>query len=372
MTTLRNDLVVRLDAGRFTQGVGRLARAVDRLDGKLGSANRRVGALGGGLGKTLLAGGGIGAGAAVFEKIIEKILELFENTQVMQDFTDALQLVFKAAGPLIGVLLNSLTPAIVALTPAIAPLARAIAPLVELLGANLYIAVKVLTPVITLLARGLATLTGAIRDTVFGGIEWVVRQINKLPFANIELELDALNDKFGDMSNQLAAAGAAADGVAAASNRAAAAQKAASAAEQERRADAQQRAADKLQRANENIINRRISEIAKTARYEQKLERIAIRRETAGRYEYHLQTADGAPTNHYLNTAGDSVVNHYLRRVFTENLHQAAARQTSQWRPYPNPDFRANISVTVGGQDVAAVVDNRIRSKNKATGYYVD
>ena len=41
---------------------------------------------------------------------------------------------------MIGVLLDSLTPVLIALTPAIEPLARALIPLIELLGAGLLIA----------------------------------------------------------------------------------------------------------------------------------------------------------------------------------------------------------------------------------------
>ena len=65
---------------------------------------------------------------------------------------EAIDTLFKAFGPVVGVLLESLTPVIVALTPAIEPLARALIPLVEILGTNLLIAVTLLTPLITLAA----------------------------------------------------------------------------------------------------------------------------------------------------------------------------------------------------------------------------
>ena len=63
-----------------------------------------------------------------------KIFELFEGTPVLEEFIEALDEIFKAAGPVIGILLKALTPVIKALTPAIEPLARAMVPLVELLA----------------------------------------------------------------------------------------------------------------------------------------------------------------------------------------------------------------------------------------------
>ena len=101
-----------------------------------------------------------------------------------------------SAAPLIGVLLQALTPAIVALTPAIEPLARAITPLVELLGIGLLGAVLLLTPAITLAANGIEKITSFIRDATLNTIDFVIRQLNRLPFVDIEFDVNALAGSF--------------------------------------------------------------------------------------------------------------------------------------------------------------------------------
>ena len=141
-----------------------------------GAAGRGLG----GAGRTVAAGAGLGAGLAVFEQIFERIFELFEGTPVLETFTMAIDTLFKAFGPVVGVLLESLTPVILALTPAIEPLARALIPLVEILGTNLLIAVTLLTPLITLAARGIEFLTTGLQTFINAGINFVIDQLNKL------------------------------------------------------------------------------------------------------------------------------------------------------------------------------------------------
>ena len=97
---------------------------------------------------------------------------------------------FKAFGPVVGVLLEGLTPVILALTPAIEPLARALIPLVEILGTNLLIAVTLLTPLITFAARGVEFLTTGLQTFINQGINFRDRSAEQnLPFVDIQLEI---------------------------------------------------------------------------------------------------------------------------------------------------------------------------------------
>ena len=157
------------------------------------------------------AGAGIGAGLAIFEQAFQKIFELFEGTPVLETFVMALDGIFRAAAPVIGVLLESLTPILLALTPAIEPLARALVPLVELFGAGLLIAVQLITPAIILLANGLENVTTFIKNTVLIAFQFIVDQLNKLPFVDIQVELGKTGDSFDMMAVQIANAGDAAD-----------------------------------------------------------------------------------------------------------------------------------------------------------------
>ena len=111
------------------------------------------------IGRAVSAGAGIGAGAAIFEMLFQKVFEIFEGTPILETFTSALDTLLTAFGPVVGVLLEALLPAIVALTPAIEPLARAMTPLVELMGAGLLVAIQLLIPGITLWAQGLEKVT---------------------------------------------------------------------------------------------------------------------------------------------------------------------------------------------------------------------
>ena len=191
------------DFRRIEREAAQTARRVANVGrGAGGAAGRGVG----GVGRTVAAGAGLGAGLAVFEQVFERIFELFEGTPVLETFTMAIDTLFKAFGPVVGVLLESLTPVIVALTPAIEPLARALIPLVEILGTNLLIAVNLLTPLITLAARGIEFLTTGLQTFINFGINFVIDQLNRLPFVDIQLEIGKTGDSFDAMSMQIAAA----------------------------------------------------------------------------------------------------------------------------------------------------------------------
>ena len=196
------------DFRRIEREAAQTARKVANVGrGAGGAAGRGLG----GVGRTVGAGAGLGAGLAVFEQLIEKVFELFEDTPVLTQFTEALDtLVFKAFGPVVGVLLESLTPVIRALTPAIEPLARALIPLVEIFGTNLLIAVNLLTPLITLAARGVEFLTTGLQTFINAGINFVIDQLNKIPFVDIQLEISSTGDSFESMQAQIMAAGDAA------------------------------------------------------------------------------------------------------------------------------------------------------------------
>ena len=189
------------------RGVG---RRLDNLSGgTLGAGARIAGGVGGraagvagGVGRTLGAGFGVGAGLAVFEQLVQRIFEQFEDTEILENLTDAFMLLFTALGPLIGVLLNALTPVIVALAPAIAPLAEALAPLVELMGGGLLFAVMALTPLLTLTAEGIAFVSVRLRDFVFGLLERVANALNRIP--GVEIDLSNLQrDTFREAGRQL-------------------------------------------------------------------------------------------------------------------------------------------------------------------------
>ena len=192
------------DFRRIEREAAQTARKVANVGrGVGGAAGRGVG----GVGRTVAAGAGLGAGLAVFEQVFERIFELFEGTPVLETFTMAIDTLFKAFGPVVGVLLESLTPVIVALTPAIEPLARALIPLVKIFGTNLLIAVKLLTPLITFAAEGVEFLTTGLQRFIYFGINFVIDQLNRLPFVDIQLEIADTGDSFTAMQAQIAAAG---------------------------------------------------------------------------------------------------------------------------------------------------------------------
>ena len=184
-----------------------VSRGLRRIEMQSRRAGASVGRVGAGVGRAVSAGAGIGAGAAIFEMLFQKVFEIFEGTPILVTFTEAIDQLLKAFGPVIGVLLTALLPVIEALTPAIEPLARAITPLIELLGTGLLVAVQLMVPGITLLATGLEVATTFLRDFVTSGIEFLVSQLNKLPFVDIQLEIDKTGNSFDSMAAQIDAAG---------------------------------------------------------------------------------------------------------------------------------------------------------------------
>ena len=200
-----------LDISDVTRGLNRIEQHARRAGSTVGRVGGGLGRAGGGIGRTVGAGAGIGAGLAVFELAFEKIFELFEGTPILETFVMALDGIFKAAAPLIGVLLEGLTPILLALTPAIEPLARALTPLIELLGAGLLIVIQAITPAIVLFAQGLEKVTTFIRDVVLSAFRFIVDQLNKLPFIDIQANLDATGGSFDAMAVQIADAGAMSD-----------------------------------------------------------------------------------------------------------------------------------------------------------------
>ena len=196
-----------LDISDVTRGLNRIEQQARRAGSTVGRVGGGLGRGAGGVGRTVGAGAGIGAGAAAFELIFQKIFELFEGTPVLETFVMALDTLFKAFGPVIGVLLESLTPVLIALTPAIEPLARALIPLIELFGAGLLIAVQLLVPAIVLFAEGLEKVTTFIKNTVLVAFQFIVDQLNKLPFVDIQVDLANTGDSFDAMAGQIETAG---------------------------------------------------------------------------------------------------------------------------------------------------------------------
>ena len=196
-----------LDISDVTRGLNRIEMQARRAGGVVGRVGGGLGRGARGAGGVVGRGAGLGAGAAIFEQAIMKILELFEGTDVLETFTEALDTLFKGFGPVIGVLIKSLTPVIKALTPAIVPLAKALTPLIELFGAGLLVAVELLTPAIVLFAGGLEKVTTFIKNTVLAGFRFIVEQLNKLPFVDIQADLSATGGSFDAMAVQIETAG---------------------------------------------------------------------------------------------------------------------------------------------------------------------
>jgi len=166
----------------------RVARQLNNVGaGVPGAAIGGAGRLGGGAGRTLLAGAGIGGGLAVIERLFESLFELFEDTDVLKSLQAALTALFRAVAPLAGVLIGALVEPLKALTPVLAPLARAIAPVVELLGGALTATFLLLGPIVIKVAEGLELVTTKLRD----GVLWILRQIvdlvNRIPGVSIDL-----------------------------------------------------------------------------------------------------------------------------------------------------------------------------------------
>ena len=191
MVTIPNRLriIARLEDGQFTRSIDRLENRIDRLQraaGRIrlpsgGAALRGVGGVAGVVG----AGAGLGAGLVIAEQIFERLFELFENTDLLETFTATLTRLLRVAAPLAGSIIDVITPVLEALIPAIEPL-------VELIGANLLIAVTLLTPAVRVLATGIEQVTTFIRNTIFELVQFVIEQLNRLPFVDIALDVDRM------------------------------------------------------------------------------------------------------------------------------------------------------------------------------------
>ena len=219
--TTRNidiDIDAMLEARQFTRAVGRLdqqisgiTRASNRIARAVASAprggvGRAAGAAGrgaGAVGRTVGAGAGLGAGLAIAEQLLSRLFELFEGSDILETFTEALDSILKAAAPIAGVLINALIPTLLALFPAITPVAKALTPLIELLGGGLVVAVQLITPGIILWARALEYVTTFIRDTAFKLIQFVVDQLNKLPFIDIDFKVASLANSFDKVAKSI-------------------------------------------------------------------------------------------------------------------------------------------------------------------------
>ena len=216
MTTRNVEATLRVDAD-ISDAVADLARLRDRAEqvgrdinrataGTAGAAVRTTGRAAGGIGtigRTVAAGAGIGAGLAAAEQLFARLFELFEDTPLLEDFTGAFQTLLRAIAPIAGVVITALTPAIEALEPALTALAPAIAPLVELMGAGLLLAVKALTPAIELIARAMEYVNRFVRDVVIGLLDWLGRQLSRIPGVDIDLAGSVRTDTFAGVQRQL-------------------------------------------------------------------------------------------------------------------------------------------------------------------------
>ena len=70
---------------------------------------------------------------------------------------------------------------------------------------------QVITPAIILFAQGLEKVTTFIKNTVLAGFRFIVDQLNKLPFVDIQADLDATGGSFDAMAVQIETAGAMSD-----------------------------------------------------------------------------------------------------------------------------------------------------------------
>ena len=181
MTTRRDEASFRVgadfsDVFSGLRRVDRELRGTGRRLGNLGGgiggrAARGVGGVGrglGGAGRIGLAGAGVGAGFAIVEQLLESLFEKFEGTDLLQNFTDALDLIFDAVGPLAGVIIGTLTQPLRQLAPILGRLAEALAPIIRLIGGLLLTAFVALEPILIPLITLLGQLTAEIERLVFG------------------------------------------------------------------------------------------------------------------------------------------------------------------------------------------------------------
>ena len=160
-TSRRTDINVNVGAD-ITDAMGGLRRLGNeatqlqrRLDQATGGNLSRGGRLGGAFGRGAAAGVGIvGAGAglqaglAVLEQLVERLIELFEGTEIFDQFKEALTTLLQALAPVIGVLIQGLTPALQALQPLMEQLAISLSPVIEQLTLGLTDLIAALVPVL--------------------------------------------------------------------------------------------------------------------------------------------------------------------------------------------------------------------------------
>ena len=213
------DIKIGADVSGAFRGINRLfdhaeqrARQLDARVGGIGSGiGRNIGRGGGalgGVGQIALGGFGGQAGFALVEQLIERVLELFEDTELLENFSNAMEQLFEAFGPVVGVLLDVFTPILLALVPVFDALVPAITPLIELLGFGLLTAVLVLTPIIEVLARWFGVVARAVRDFIGGALVTLVNLLNLIPGINIDTtaleELIDGTDRLAESQRQLA------------------------------------------------------------------------------------------------------------------------------------------------------------------------
>ena len=219
MTTQNVEATLRVGAdisgaiaslNRLQDRASQVGRRINQSTG--GAAGAAVGGVGvvgrggAGIGRIIGAGAGLGAGVAVFEQLFTRLFELFEETPVLETFTDALQTTLRAFAPVAGVLIQALTPAIVALEPALKALVPAVTPVIELLGANLLFAIQALTPAIQFIAPVIERVTTLIRDGMRRLLDFIVG----LPLIGDVLDLSPAGaNTLGGIETQLANAASA-------------------------------------------------------------------------------------------------------------------------------------------------------------------
>ena len=197
------DIDVDVDAKEAIRELNKLQTAAQKAGRAIGGAGKGGLSIGG----AIAAGGGIGAGLEIVSQLMEKLFETLENTGVMETFTEAIDLVFKAIAPLAGVLLDSLGPVLVALTPSIAKLAEALAPLIQILGTSLLISIQLLIPPLDAAIFVIEKLTGFLGKLYQAYFEFLAGILDKIPFVEINQEIDTTGKAFTKTKDEIAAAG---------------------------------------------------------------------------------------------------------------------------------------------------------------------
>ena len=172
MTTRGGDATLRVGAN-ISGALSALSQLQDRarsvgrsINNVSGGSIGAVGRAGVGVGNIVGAGFGLQAGFAVFEQLVERIFELFEDTPVLEKFTEAIDAIFKAMAPLIEVLLLAFIPILQELLPVIEELVPAFIPLIRALGDSLLLALQLLLPLVVEAAPLIESFALAIEHVV--------------------------------------------------------------------------------------------------------------------------------------------------------------------------------------------------------------